>query len=238
MFKKRKPTSPETVISEPHSAIYAAARREYNEQVGSIVSQRDNWRLTAFGCLFVSAVAVGGMTWVSTRPALPPFVVKVDKLGNRVVVARADVMEPADPEVIAGQLAEWAANTRTVYTDVMAQRRIIDSAYAIVGKEHPAFRFLNKWFAENVPWDRARTETVSVQEINVTPPAAGNSWQIDWAEYHQGRDGTQYPKEHWRGTVTISFDKAATGAINLQNPTGLWIENIDWRKLDPLGARS
>jgi type IV secretory pathway TrbF-like protein len=238
MFKKRPPGSAETVETSPHSAIYVAGRREWNEQVGSLVTQRDNWRVTAFGSLAVAFVAVCGIGYVGTRPPAPPFVVKVDKLGSQVVVARADLMAPVDPDVVAGQLGDWIANVRTVFSEVAAQRLLVNRAFAVVASEEPAYQFLRTWYAENEPWARAKTETIGIQVDAVVPLASGPVWQIDWTEHHQSRDGSHQTRENWRATVAVTTSRDKGGVLNRDNPTGLWIGGITWRKLDLPGVRS
>lgn len=220
------------------SPIHTAAKLEWNEQVGGLVTARDNWRNAAFGALGVAFLAVGGLAWVSTRPPLPPLVVKVDKLGNRVVVARADLMEPLDPDVIAGQLADWITNIRTVNADVALERRWITRAYALVPTSTPSFAYLNRWFSENVPWERAKNELVTVQVESVTPPPSGGAWQIDWTEYHDQRTDGARGIQHWRATVNITVDRPSGSSINYDNPTWLYVEAMSWKNLEFAGPRS
>lgn len=58
---KRPAAMPLLNPNDPHSAVYVAARKERNEQVGSIAAQRDSWRLTALASLGVAFVAVVGV---------------------------------------------------------------------------------------------------------------------------------------------------------------------------------
>lgn len=234
---KRPRTAVRIDPDAPHSAIYAAARREWNEQVGTLASERDTWRLTALCCLGVTALAVGGIAWIGAQSHAVPYVVAVDKLGDALAISRADVMAPADPRVIRARLGRWISDVRTVFTDVAAQRRIIGDAYAIMSRTGTAYRSINEYYAAVSPFDRAKTETVGVQ-VNSVIPLSANAWQIQWTENHRGRDGTPLPREDYRGVVTISINPPADDATILANPIGLFIESIEWQKLDSVGARS
>ncbi len=66
----------------PHSAVYLAARREWNERYGDYIAQANNWRLIAIAALGVAAVAVAGNVWQSSQSRVQPFIVEVDKLGD------------------------------------------------------------------------------------------------------------------------------------------------------------
>ena len=130
----------------PHSAIYAAARQEYNEQVGSIAAERDTWRMTALAALGVAGIAVAGIAYIGAQNHAVPYVVEVDKLGDPLAIGRANVAAPADPRVIRAQLGRWISNVRTVFTDVAAQRRIITDAYAIMSRNGTAYRAINEYY--------------------------------------------------------------------------------------------
>ena len=85
----------------PHSAVYLAARREWNERYGSYIAQAHAWRLTALASLGVAFVAVVGIAWIGAQSCIVPYVVQTDKLGDAIAVSRADVSAPADPRLSA-----------------------------------------------------------------------------------------------------------------------------------------
>ena len=124
--------------NSPHSAVYLAARREWNERYGDYIAQANNWRLIAIAALGVAAVAVAGNVWQSSQSRVQPFVVEVDKLGDALAIQRADVAAPIPVGVIRAQLARYIQNVRTVSIDVQAERAFITEAYAMVDKNSGA----------------------------------------------------------------------------------------------------
>ena len=233
---RRTSSAPKLDPDSPHSAVYAAARREWNEQTGSIAASRDTWRLTALGALAVAFLAVGGIAWIGAQNRVVPYVVAVDRLGDALAVSRADVAAPADPRIIRARLGRWITDVRTVFVDVAAQRRIIGDAYAIMARNGAAYRAVNEWFSHNSPFDRAKTETVGVQVRSVIPLSA-NTWQLQWSENHRARDGSVLPEENWRGVVTLSINPPTDDATIMANPSGIYIETVEWQKLDMVGSR-
>ena len=61
---------------------YQKAAQVWDERIGSARVQAKNWRLMAFGSLFLSAGLAFGLVWQSARGTIVPWVVQVDKLGE------------------------------------------------------------------------------------------------------------------------------------------------------------
>jgi type IV secretion system protein TrbF len=212
----------------PHSAVYLAGRREWNERYGSYIAQRDAWRLLAMASLGVAAVAVGGVVWLSAQSRVVPYVVEVDKLGDALAVQRANVATPVDTGVIRAQLARFISDVRSVYVDAAAERAVINEAYAMVDRNGAAFAFLNDYFTGNDPFKRAGTETVAAHVESVLPLPGGKTWRVEWREDTSARDGRVEVSKYWEATITVRIDPPATDAAILVNPTGLFIESTPW----------
>src|SRR6201996_6661396 len=146
----------------PHSAVYMAARAEWNERYGSYIAQAHAWRLTAFASLGVAIIAVAGVVWIGAQNRVVPYVVQTDRLGDAVAISRADIAAPADPRLIRSPLARWGDDVRAVYVDVAAEKHVINDAYAMVDRNAAGATTLNDWFARNDPFKRAQDETVGI----------------------------------------------------------------------------
>jgi type IV secretory pathway TrbF-like protein len=212
----------------PHSAVYLAARREWNERYGDYIAQANNWRLIAIAALGVAAVAVAGNVWQSSQSRVQPFVVEVNKLGDALAIQRADVASPIPIGVIRAQLARYIQDVRAVSIDVRAERDFINEAYAMVDKNSAALTFLNNYFAANDPFKRAATETVSAHVESVLPLPGSNTWRVEWREDTVARDGRPEFSKHWEATITVSINPPKTDAGILVNPTGLFVEASPW----------
>ena len=58
---------------------YQSAAQVWDERIGSARVQARNWRLMAFGCLFLSEGLPAGLVWQSAQGTIMPWVVQVDK---------------------------------------------------------------------------------------------------------------------------------------------------------------
>jgi len=226
---KRPTDKPALDPDRSPSAIYLAARREWNERYGSYIAEAHAWRLTAVASLAVAFVAVAGVGWIGAQNRVVPYVVETDKLGDARAISRADVAAPADPRLIRAGLARWISDVRTVYIDVAAERAVVNEAYAMVNRNAPAAQQLNDWFSKRDPFKRAQTEIVGVSVESVLP-ISGNTWRVEWREASRGRDGTAEPPTEWQATITISVSPPTDDVTILRNPIGLYVGEFDWEE--------
>src|SRR4051812_8003239 len=61
---------------------YQKAAQVWDQRIGSARVQARNWRLMAFGCLFLSGGLATGLVWQSAKGSVTPWVVEVDHLGQ------------------------------------------------------------------------------------------------------------------------------------------------------------
>src|SRR4051794_24798369 len=69
---------------------YLAARREWDERYGSLITRARNWRLTALLALAVALVAICGVIALSMRAKVIPYVVAIDNLGRVLAAGPAE----------------------------------------------------------------------------------------------------------------------------------------------------
>ena len=70
----------------PETSPYLAARREWDERYGNLITRAKNWRSAAFLALLIATLETGGLIALSMKAKTVPYVVAVDSLG-RVLAA-------------------------------------------------------------------------------------------------------------------------------------------------------
>src|SRR3954452_14538367 len=95
------PASDSQIQSEPVKGNrlenpYLAARREWDERYGHLVTRERNWRVMALVCAVSSVLAIVGMIRLSTRSHIVLFVVANDSLGLFVAAGVAEQASSAD----------------------------------------------------------------------------------------------------------------------------------------------
>jgi len=215
--------------STQSASPYVAARREWNERYGSYIATSKMWRGVAVASLVIAAVAVGGVVHFASQNKLIPYVVEVNADGNTVQVYEADKMMPADRRVVRAQLAQFVQDVRSVSSDVAVQRRAVERAYSHLSADMPAYTAVNTWMRQNVPFERAKEQTVVV-EVRQVLPLSENTWRVEWIERPRSRNGEVMQPTKWTGTATVVTGGDVDARTIMFNPVGLYVREFDWSR--------
>ena len=228
MFGKKKPKSGQKPDSEkgPESP-FIAARREWNERYGSIIRQRDNWRLSSFVQSGITTIAVCGLVYAALQSRFIPYVITKDGSGNIENVGYAVKVPDAGVQVIRAYLIRWIQDSRTVTTDPVLQKQMVLRLFSMIPKESHALVKATEYFRAHSPFDRAATEEVAV-DVNDPLSLSDKSWAVTWVETTRDHSGAVTgPSVHWKATLQAS-QVPPEGKTDLQNPLGVWITDFDW----------
>lgn len=216
-------------MAEPEAVLtpYLDGRREWNERYGDYIARAHYWRLAALGSLLVNAVLAAGLVWQATQSRVVPYIVEVDQLGQALAVKPAERTGPTDGRVIKAQLAFFIVSARTVSTDTPLLKKMLWEAYGMVGPQAKAY--LDEYYLEHSPFDRADRETVAT-EINAVLPQTEQSYQVTWTETARDRQGRPTGQTHWQAslTITISPPKDEKTILAGKNPLGIYVATLNW----------
>ena len=120
---------------------YIAARHEWDERYGSLITQARNWRVAFQVASVIALVAVAGATWLSVHSRTKVFVVALDHLGRSVAAGYADQTSVAsDDRVRRSSILNWVESLRTVTSDTIAQAKAIRAVYAQIAQDRKSTR--------------------------------------------------------------------------------------------------
>lgn len=223
MFRRsttRYGTTPEPVTP------YQKAAQAWDERIGSARIQARNWRLMAFGSLFLSAGLGVGLVWQSARGTIVPWVVQVDHLGQAQVVAPATAgYMPTDPQ-IAWYLAQFVHDVRALSSDPVVVRQNWLRAYDFTTTS--GAQALNDYARLNDPFSRIGHEQVEVDIASVIRASPG-SFRVAWTERHY-RDGAFTGTERWTAIVSVVLRTPRDADHLRKNPLGIYVSAINWSK--------
>ena len=208
---------------------YQRAGQLWDERIGSARVQARNWRLMAFGGLFLTIGLSGGLVWQSMQSRVVPYVVEVDALGEvRAVAPAATDYRPTDPQ-IAWHLGRFIANIRSKSLDPVLMRENWLSAYDFASPRGNIF--LSEYARSANPFADVGDKTVSVQITSVVR-ASDTSFQVKWLENAFER-GSLAGTSRWTAILTVSVKPPKSADTLRKNPLGLYVDAIDWsRELD------
>ena len=215
---------------ETGSNPYLAARREWDERYGDLISRARNWRLAAFLALGIAVIETGGLIAQSMRSKVVPFVVAVDNLGRVVASGTADQVSVADDRLKRAALVQWVSDWRTVTSDGVAQRKSIDRVYSMIGRGTAAQIQVSEYYRNDPPHKRAQTQMVSV-DVKAVYSSSEKTWEVEWVEVARGITGDVQSEQRWKGSFTVAANPPTDERLARVNPLGLFITNLSWSKV-------
>ncbi len=205
---------------------YQRAAQVWDDRIGSARVQARNWRLMAFGSLFVSAGLAAGLVWQSASGTIVPWVVQVDKLGEAQTVAPASAgYHPTDPQ-IAWHLARFIEQTRAIPADPIVLRQNWLAAYDYTTDQGALA--LNDYARVNDPFAKVGETQVAV-DVSSVIRASPNSFRVGWVERRYA-DGALAATERWTAILTITIQTPRDAERLKKNPLGVYVHALNWSK--------
>ncbi len=221
----RRPLVRYSRMPEPETPFQKAAQ-VWDERIGSARVQAHNWRLIAFGNLFLAAGLACSLVWQAARGTVTPWVVEIDKLGQAQAVAPAVAdYQPTDPQ-IAWHLARFIENVRSIAADPVIVRQNWLAAYDFVTDKGAVA--LNDYARANDPFRKIGKIEVAV-EISSVIRASSDSFRVAWIE-RRYENASLAAAEHWTAILTIVIDTPHDAEHLRKNPLGLFVNAINWSR--------
>jgi len=208
---------------------YQRAGQLWDERIGAARVQAKNWRLMAFGGLFLTITLSSALVWQSMQSRVIPYVVEVDKLGQAQAVTPADAEFRPNDAQISWHLGRFITHIRARSLDAVLMRENWLSAYDFVTGRGALF--LGEYARASDPFADVGRRTVSVQITSIVR-SSNSSFRINWIEQAFER-GSHAGTSRWTAVVTIKLQSPRSGEVLRKNPLGLYVDAIDWsRELD------
>ncbi|MGV7215172.1 conjugal transfer protein TrbF [Bradyrhizobium sp. UFLA05-112] len=205
---------------------YQRAAQVWDDRIGSARVQARNWRLMAFGSLFLSAGFATALAWESARGTITPWVVEVDHLGEVRAVAPADAsFQPSDPQ-IAFHLSRFIEHVRGLPMDAIVLREDWLRAYDFTTDRGAAA--LNDYARNNDPFAKVGKSQVAV-EVSSVIRASPDSFRLAWIE-RRYENGQMAATERWSAILTIVLEPPRDVDRLRKNPLGIYVNAINWSK--------
>lgn len=205
---------------------YQKAAQVWDERIGSARLQARNWRIMAFGSLFLSAGFATALVWQSARGTVVPWVVQVDRVGQAQSVAPAtDDYHPTDPQ-IAWHLARFIEQVRSIPADPIIVRQNWLRAYEWTTDRGAAS--LNEYARANDPFTKVGRQQIAV-EVSSVLRASPDSFRVAWTEKRY-ENGQLAGSERWTAILTIVIQTPRDAERLRANPLGIYVNAISWSR--------
>jgi len=209
---------------------YLAARREWDERYGDLITRARNWRTLAVICAVTTLVATGGLMWLSAHSRIVPFVVLVDNLGRPLASGIAEQATVNDDRLKRASVLAWVGDLRLVTSDGVAQRKAIDHVYAQIASGSQAQAFVSDFYRAIPPFKRAQIETVSI-DVNSVLPTSDRTFEVDWVETTRDLYGAVKATDRWKGSFSVALNPPTDERLARINPLGVYVTNVSLAKV-------
>jgi len=223
----RVPRKTKPAAAAPDSP-YLAARSRFEGLFRDLAKEKHAWKIAALAELAILVVLIGAYVQLASSARIVPYVVEVDRAGQAVAFGPAEPLKKTDQRVIVRDLTLFIRNVRSVSTDVAAQLRMVQDAYAYVDRS--AAGFLNDYFADprNDPRLLGQQLTRDVEVTGVLPIPNSDSWKLQWLERERSHTGGVTQTTPWEAYMTVTFASPEDPERMKANPLGLYISGINW----------
>lgn len=223
MFKR--PSTHYGTTPEPDTP-YQRAGQIWDERIGSSRIQARNWRLMAFGSLFLSAGLASALVWQSARGTIVPWVVQVDRLGQSQAVAPAVAdYRPTDPQM-AWHLARFIEQVRSIPADPIIVRQNWLRAYDFTTDR--GAMALNDYARSNDPFTKVGKQQIAV-DVSSVIRASPDSFRVAWVE-RRYQDGALAETSRWTAILTVVVQIPRDADRLRANPLGIYVNAINWSR--------
>jgi len=205
---------------------YQKAAQVWDDRIGSARVQARNWRLMAFGCLFLSVGFAAALVWQSIQGSITPWVVEVDRLGEAKAVTPASSTYKATDAQIAFHLARFIEHVRGLPMDAIVLREDWLRAYDFTTDRGAAA--LNDYARNNDPFTKVGKIQVAV-EVSSVIRASPDSFRIAWIE-RRYENGQLAATERWSAIVSVVIEPPRDIDRLRKNPLGIYVNAINWSK--------
>jgi type IV secretion system protein VirB5 len=209
---------------------YLAARREWDERYGDLITRARNWRTLAVICAVTTLVATGGLMWLSAHSRIVPFVVLVDNLGRPLASGIAEQATVNDDRLKRASILAWVGDLRLVTSDGVTQRKAIDHVYAQIASGSQAQAFVSDFYRAIPPFKRAQIETVSI-DVNSVLPTSDRTFEVDWVETTRDLYGAVKATDRWKGSFSVALNPPTDERLARINPLGVYVTNVSLAKV-------
>jgi type IV secretion system protein VirB5 len=226
MFKRKETKGKtESNVSLP----YLAARAEWDERYGSLLTRAKNWR-TAFVIMGILACIEGlALNQEMRRSHVVPFVVAVDHLGHAVGQGMAVETTVADPRMIRAQLQEFVEYSRSVSTDQLLLKERLEAVFDWTLPQSEANGFLVDYYRKEDPFSVSKTGTTQVEVKNINQ-ITGSSYEVSWVEHRRDNVGEPMSNDEWKGIFELVVLTPKDEVSAAKNPLGIFVKSISWSK--------
>lgn len=210
---------------------YLAARKEWDERYGELITREANWRRMALLCALIALIAVGGLFFLGAQSKIKPYIVQVDSFGRQVSGGFVSSEAGITDAVRKATLTRFVTDLRSVVSDGVVQRQMIERVYAHIANGSAAQNQISDYYRRDPPQQRATTQIVTAEIVAAFAPSP-STYEVEWIETTRDINGKVANETRWRGNFTLKESQLNDLTLVNLNPLGIYVTSVAWSKVN------
>lgn len=210
------------------------AKNVWNSRISEFFWKYRAWQILTILSMLITLVAISGIIYIGSQSKFIPYIVEVNKLGETVVVGKAQTGTIKDPRIIRAKVANFIDTLRLVSIDPALQRNYIYKTYDSLRRGDPAFEKANIFYQDNKTNPFILGESISRNvEITSLNRQTDETYQIDWLEKTYDKKGILLYVKEFRALVTVFLSPIDVESVDklIENPLGIFIKDYNISEL-------
>ena len=210
------------------------AKNVWNSRISEFFWKYRAWQMLTILSMLIALVAISGIIYIGSQSKFIPYIVEVNKLGETIVVGKAQTGTIKDPRIIRAKVANFIDTLRLVSIDPALQRNYIYKTYDSLRRGDPAFEKANIFYQDNKTNPFILGESISRNvEITSLNRQTDETYQIDWLEKTYDKKGILLYVKEFRALVTVFLSPIDVESVDklIENPLGIFIKDYNISEL-------
>lgn len=204
---------------------YQRAKAEWDERIGGVKTQANNWRLAAILSLFTIILLLVTLLVVISSKTDRIFIAEVTKEGR---VVNLSPLQIAYQPTVAQQeyfVAHFIKLVRSLPLDPVVAKNNWLGAYNFLNTRGATK--LNTILREHNPLELLGKKTITVK-VTAINPISNASFEVDWIETTVNANGQSEGDKNFSGIFTIMIKQPTSQKEILQNPLGIYLTDFNF----------
>ena len=171
----------------------------------------------------LSLLLGGACVFLAGKTKIIPYIVQADSHGYVVTVGPLKTPGVTDERVIISRLSEFVQRWRSVVTDPVAQKDLVDWVYSSIPVNTPAQTAIGQWYRQNDPYLLVKNNALNrTTDISAVMTVSEKTYRIEWVET-DSVDGLARRKARWTGLFTVGITPSEDLDKVIKNPLGIYV---------------
>lgn len=228
-FKRKKQGQQESTGSS--KAPFIEPDPTVDDRYMNLAVNSHNWQMAWRLTFVLLCVSSGFNGYYMVQSKFIPVPIKVDEMGNTVVIGPVTNSKPIDSErVIRREIEDFIDYSRSRIGDNLLQKKRVHWVANRLPAGSQAAAVVRESYDARPPFTTAENFTYST-DIKSCLRQSDHTWYVEWVETQRSLSGEVVSTQRWKAIVTYELDPQDSYEGIENNPIGMQIVELNWQPM-------